>query len=374
MMRSMRIRPTVVTVDLAALTRNVEVVRRHAAGQAMCAVVKADAYGHGLVPVGKTLERAGLDWLAVALVEEGMALRQSGVRIPILVMGAALEGGWEALVEHQLVPVLFRPDQLDAYARVAPRGAPVHLKIDTGMARLGVAPAGLGAFLEALGRHKQLVLDGLLTHLANADLLDHAQNSRQLEELSRVHAQLLAQGHKPRWLHAANSAGTLTHAEARLGLMRPGLLLYGLSPVDHPAAAELEPVMRWSTKAVHLKTVPEGTRVSYGGRWQAARQSVLATLPVGYADGYPRAMTGKAQVLVRGQRAPVVGTISMDLCVADVTDVTAAGGMTLDDEVMLLGRQGKEQLTAHDLARWAGTIAWEIICGVGPRVPRVYVP
>ncbi len=367
----MRIRPTVATIDLAALRHNLEVIRSLAGEARICAVVKADAYGHGLLPVGRALAEAGVDWLAVALLEEGLALRQAGIAVPVLVMGAALAGGYDALVEHSLTPVLFRADQLHSFAAAA-RGAEVrfHLKLDTGMARLGLAPAELGAFLDTAARHANLRLDGVMTHLANADLQDEESNHRQLVAFDEVRAQMQRRGLSPHWVHAANSAAVLTSDAARCTLVRPGLLIYGMSPLSQANRTTLMPVMRWTTQPVHIKRVKCGTRVSYGGRWQAKRDSVLATLPVGYADGYPRAASGKAEVLVRGHRVPVVGTICMDLCVVDVTDVADA---SLEDEVVLLGQQENESITAHDMARWAGTIPYEIVCGVGARVPRAYV-
>ncbi len=365
----MQIRPTTVTVDLAAIRHNLGVIRELAPGLAVCAVVKADAYGHGLKPVGRTLANAGIDWLAVALIEEGRALRAEGIATPILVLGAALDGGFDELLESRLVPAIFRADHLESLARAARgRRTEMHLKLDTGMGRLGVPVSELPGFLDALGRHPNLVLDGVLTHFANADLADREFNGRQLQLFQEALEMLRARGHAPRWHHIANSAAVISYPEAREGLLRPGLMTYGLKPL--PCSIDLRPAMRWTTRPVHLKSVPAGTRVSYGGRWVSSRTSRIATLPVGYADGYPRAMTGKAEVLVRGKRAPVVGTNCMDLCMIDVTDVP---GVALEDEVVLMGTQGDEAITAYDLARWAGTIPYEIVCGVGPRVPRAYV-
>jgi alanine racemase len=365
---AMQIRPTTVTVDLAALRHNLAVIRRLAPGIAVCAVVKADAYGHGLEPVARSLADAGIDWLAVALIEEGVTSRRAGIKTPILVLGAALAGGFEELVAQDLTPALFRAEHLEALARAARhRRYPFHLKLDTGMSRLGLPLCELPSFLESLAHHPELELDGVLTHFANADLADRELNARQLQLFREGLALVRSRGHTPRWHHIANSAAVISYPEAREGLLRPGLMIYGLRPLE--CAVDLQPAMRWTTRAVHLKTVRPGTRVSYGGRWTAQRDSRIATLPVGYADGYPRALTGKAEVLVRGRRAPVVGTICMDLCMVDVTDVR---GVEIGDEVVLMGTQGQESITAHDLARWAGTIPYEIVCGVGPRVPRVY--
>ena len=367
----MSIRPTIATVDLGAIRHNLEVARTVAPGQAICAVVKADAYGHGLNEVGLTLSRAGVEWLAVALVEEGISLRRVGVKTSILVLGSALGGTLFELVAHDLTAAIYRPDQLEALAMAA-RGKKVafHLKIDTGMARLGVHVDELDELLDALAGMPNLVLEGVMTHFANADLADREFNAEQLSLFKRACKRITERGVNPKWLHISNSAAVLSYPEAHIGLLRPGLMIYGLDPLQKRGQTGLVPAMGWTTRPVHLKTVPKGTRVSYGGRWVAQRESRLATLPVGYADGYPRAMSGKAEVLVRGQRAPVVGNICMDLCVIDVTDIP---GVTLEDEVTLMGRQGGAEISAHDLARWADTIPYEIICGVGSRVPRYYI-
>ncbi|MBI5511285.1 MAG: alanine racemase [Deltaproteobacteria bacterium] len=367
----MSIRPTIATVDLGAIRHNLEVARRLVPGQAICAVVKADAYGHGMNEVGLTLSRAGVEWLAVALVEEGISLRRVGVKTSILVLGSALGGTLFELVAHNLTAAIYRPDQLEALAMAA-RGKPVafHLKIDTGMARLGVRLEELDQVLDALDKTPNLVLDGVLTHFADADLADRDFNSAQLRLFEGACRRLQARGYKPKWQHIANSAAVLSFPEAQVGLLRPGLMIYGLDPLAKRRATELVPAMRWTTRPVHLKTVPQGARISYGGRFVTKRDSRIATLPVGYADGYPRAMSGKAQVLVRGRLVPVVGTICMDLCMADVTDVPE---VSLDDEVVLMGRQEGAEVSAYDLATWADTIPYEIICGVGARVPRYYV-
>ncbi len=364
------IRPTQVAVDLEAVRHNLAAVRARAPGQAVCAVVKANAYGHGVLAVGKTLAQAGVEWLGVALVEEAVQLREAGVQTPILVLGAALDGGYEECVARRLTPAIFRADQLAALAQAA-RGKPAsyHLKIDTGMARLGLAPVELSAFLEAARRHPNLTMGGVLTHLANADLEDHEANARQVSSFQRAVAELRTLGQRPPLVHVANSAGVLTCKEAHTGLVRPGLMLYGLSPLGQKAAPELRPAMRWTTRPVHLKTVPKDTHVSYGGRFVTRRDSVLATLPVGYADGYPRALGNLAEVLVRGRRAKVVGAVCMDLCIIDVTDIP---GATCDDEVVLMGTQDGATVSAYELATWAGTIPYEIVCGLERRVPRVY--
>ncbi len=367
----MSIRPTQAHIDLAALRHNLGVVRRAAPGQKVCGMVKANAYGHGLIEVSRALAADGVDWLAVALVEEGLALRAAGLRLPILVVAGAVEHGFAEMVEHQLVPVLFDAPQLPHLAAAAAgQEVAFHLKIDSGMFRLGVLPGEVDSFLTALARYPNLKLDGLCTHFANADTTqDRASIGEQLARFHGALAQVRRAGHHPSLLHVANSSATLIDAAARVGMVRPGLVLYGLDPRGPEHARDLRPVMRWTTRPLRLREAPVGTRVSYGGRFTAARPSLIATLPVGYADGYARSLFGKAEVLVRGRRAPVVGTICMDLCMIDVTDIPGVG---LDDEVVLMGTQGADAITAYDLARWAGTIPYEITCGVSDRVPRRY--
>ncbi len=340
-------------------------------------MVKANAYGHGSALVGRALEAEGVELLGVALVEEGLALRQAGVETETLVLGGAYDGGWEAMLLAGLCPAVFRLDHLDALAAAArkvgvkPR---VHLKVDTGLARLGAQPEEVPALLER-ARTLQVDIQGVMSHFANADLADAAVTQRQLATFRAVLAQVDQAGFQPRWRHLANSAAMVSLPSARDGsafnLVRPGLALYGLSPAPWVVLPRpLEPVLSWKTSVVHLKTVPAGTAVSYGGTWTARRPTRIATLPVGYADGYPRRLSNRGQVLVRGQRAPVVGRVCMDLCMVDVTDVARAA---LGDEVVLLGRQASAELGAVEFAGWLETIPYEVLCGIGARVPRLAV-
>ena len=376
-MEPLRIRPTRAEVDVGALARNVQTLRGVAPGMALLAMVKANAYGHGATLVAPVLESLGVELLGVALVEEGLELRQAGVNAEILVLGGAYEGAWEALLEARLIPAVFRDDQLEALEAAAKRiGAKpnAHLKVDTGMSRLGALPGEVPALLSR-ARALGIELSGVMSHFANADLRDAAVTERQLDVFARVLAQVEAAGFHPRWRHLANSAAVVALPPAKsastYNLVRPGLALYGVSPAawivpPHP----LEPVLSWKTAVIHVKTVPTGTAVSYGGTWTARRPTRIATLPVGYADGYPRRLSNRAEVLVRGERAPVVGRVCMDLCMVDVTDVP---GTALGDEVVLLGRQGSQEIGVGELASWLDTMPYEVLCGVGARVPRVAV-
>ncbi len=366
------VRPTRALIDTGALAHNLSEVRRVAGpGKQVLGVVKADAYGHGARVVGPALERAGIDWLGVALVEEGVELRGLGVKVPILVLDGAYGDRYELLFEHRLTPVVFGREQLEGLAAAAKRRgatAEAHLKVDTGMGRLGVLPSEVPA-LAAAARELGVTFTGLCTHFANADLGDAPFAKLQIERFEGVLAALRASGQAPALLHLANSAATLEIPEGHGTLLRPGLMLYG--HVSAPRLAErvkLRPALTWVTEIIQVKQVPAGTPVSYGGKFRTSRPSRLAVLPVGYADGYRRGFTGKVSVLVEGRRAPVVGVITMDLSVVDVTDVPAA---RLGSPVVLLGRQGGEEIAVSELARAGDTIDYEIFCGIAARVPRV---
>ena len=382
----MAIRPTEAVVDLSAIVHNyrqaVEIGGRPAMG-----IVKADAYGHGAVRVARALLEAGAPLLAVALVEEGLELREAGIEAPVLILGAAYGDAYDLVVRRRLTPLLFTPEhlrRLSSAARTAGVRATAHLKVDTGMGRLGVLPADLPALLEALHAAPEVELEGLCTHFACADLEPRSTTERQLAAFEQAVEALARAGHRPRLRHLANSAGTVEFPEARQDLTRPGIMLYGYSPFDakgplSPVAralpARLRTALTWRTAITHLKAVPAGTPVSYGGRWVAHHPSSIATLPVGYGDGYARRLSGRpgmgcAEVLVRGRRAPVAGTVCMDMMMVDVTDVP---GVAVGDEVVLLGVQGDERVDADELAGKLGTISYEILCGIGKRVPRRYL-
>ncbi len=379
----MRIRPTEAVVDLAAVVHNYRLAV-DLAGRPAMGVVKANAYGHGAVEVARALLGAGAPLLAVALVEEGLELRESGVEAPVLVMGAAYGNRYDLLVRHRLTPMVFTPEhvaRLGAAARAAGSRATAHLKVDTGMGRLGISPADLAPVLEALRGAPEVDLEGVCTHFASADLEPRETTERQVRRFHEVSDALARAGFAPRLHHLANSAGTLEYPEARQDVTRPGIMVYGYSPfaaaapVSAPAReviSRLRPALTWRTAIVHLKTVAPGTAVSYGGRWVAKRASRIATIPVGYGDGYARRLSGwpdraSADVLVRGRRAPVAGTVCMDMTMVDVTDVPDAQP---GDEVVLLGAQGGLRIGADELAEKLGTISYEVLCGIGRRVPR----
>ena len=370
------VRPTEARISFRALASNVRLLREAIGPRvAVAAVVKADAYGHGAVRVARLLEGLGVWGFGVATVEEGRELRQAGVRAPVLVMGAAYGRDHEEVIAADLIPMVGVPEDVALFSAAARRlgreRLGVHVKVDTGMTRLGVTHPEVEAFLRQCSQHPNVRVDGLATHFACADGEDTAHTEEQLRRFVACLDRARALGADPQLIHAANSAGALRFPGARFDLVRPGIMLYGAAPSEHVPVPGLRPVLSLHTRINALRRVPAGTAVSYGGTFVCRRPSIIATLPVGYADGYSRALSNKAQVLVRGQRAPLVGTVCMDLCMVDVTDVA---GANLGDRVTLLGGddEGEQVITPEELAGWAGTISYEVLAGITRRVPRVY--
>lgn len=375
------LRPAWVDVDVVALEHNLARVRERLAGSGAqtMAVVKADAYGHGAVGVSHVLEAAGVDWLGVALLEEGAEIRRAGIELPILVLGTARPAKIALYHRYHLTPTVSSLAELCLWREWTAGGNgswPIHLKVDSGMGRLGVAVGEVPQALEILRSTPRLQLAGLLSHFGDADVLDSPRNPAQEARFAAVLA-LLTPGERERAiLHMANSAAALHMPESRHGLVRLGIAIYGLDPADTPdrplpaaRRTDLRPVMSVKARIVQIRDVPAGTALSYGGRTVTRRRSRIAVVPVGYADGYAWRLTGKAEALVRGRRVPVAGSVTMDMTLLDVTDA----GAELGDEVVLLGRQGGEEITATELAAHAGTISWEILCHLGLRLPRRYV-
>lgn len=371
-------RPTWAEVDLDALAANFRAVRaRVRPGVGVMGVVKADAYGHGAAECARRLEAEGADWFAVAMPEEGFVLRRAGIARPVLSFGGFWEGQAAACVGQGIVPVVYRLDAaeaLDAAARAAGVVADAHVKIDTGMGRLGVRYDEAAEFAERLRALRSLRVDGLMTHFAAAD--EPHRDCFTQEQLGRFReavAAFRARGHAPRFEHMANSAATFAHPETWGNLVRPGGVLYGLWRDVLPPLAdmpELRPVMSVRTHVTLLKRVHAGETLGYGCTYEAAREMTVATVPAGYADGYARALSNRGRVIVRGQVVPVVGRISMDLTLLDVTDVE---GVRLGERVTLFGADGATNVPAEDLARTSGRLSYEITCGVSARVPRLYV-
>jgi alanine racemase len=368
-------RPTWAEIDLDALASNLREVRRVVgAGVKVMCVVKADAYGHGAARCARRLEAEGADWFAVALPEEGVELRAAGITKPIL----CLEGFWEGqaglCVKQNLTPIIFRLDTARAFdraAREAGEVAEVHVKIDTGMNRLGVRADDASEFASRLREFQNLRVGGLLTHFASADEAAAEEFTRgQVARFASAVETFRAHGHEPAVEHLSNSAATFAEPAARGTLVRPGGVLYGLwRDVLRPQliAPPLRAVMSLRSRITLLKRVPAGETLGYGRTRTLTRDSLIATLPIGYADGYRRVLSNRSPVIVRGHFAPVVGRVSMDLTIIDVTDVP---GVRSDDTATLIGADGDRAINAEDLARDAATISYEITCGIGARVPR----
>lgn len=366
-------RPTHIEIDLDALRHNFQQILRQAAGRQILAVVKADAYGHGAAHVAPALQRAGADRFGVAIVEEGIELRQAGIERPILVLGGIYPGQEDDLLQHRLTPALFDLEaarRLSDRARAAGQICPWHLKIDTGMGRIGFRSEELPALLPEFARLSGLRLEGVISHLALADEPEHPFTDDQLQLLRKALAQIRSAGFTPSLIHTANSAALFSRDIPECNLVRPGIALYGALPsASFAGRLDLQPVMSFRTRVAQVKSVPAGTGVSYGHRFRADRPTVLAAIPVGYADGYNRHLSNKGEVLVRGRRAKVAGTVCMDWTLLDITDIP---GVTVGDQVTLLGRDNGNTITAEEWAERVGSISYEVFCQVSKRVPRVY--
>ena len=371
-------RPTIAEVDLDALRFNLQQIRGHLQGKVeILAVVKADAYGHGAEPVARELALAGVSIFGVASVEEGAALRRSGVSLPILVLSGIDPGEFPEIIQNRLTPVLHSLDTaraLEGEAEGFRQQIPVHLKVDTGMNRLGFPWRNWGAVVEFFRPQEKLQVQGLLSHLAAAESErpeDRAFTEEQIRRFKACVHQARTAGIEPRYVHLANSAATARWEEAQFNLVRPGLMLYGVDP--RPARGKgmpLKPALRWKTAVRDVKKVPAGDSVSYGRLYSCQRETRIATLPVGYADGYRRRLSNRGEVLIRGQRAKVTGVVCMDLTMVDVSEIP---GVQPGDEVVLLGQQGAEEISAEEMAGWAETIPYEVLCTIGKRVPRLYL-
>jgi alanine racemase len=366
-------RPTAAFIDLKALAHNFRQALGRAGGRKVLAVVKAQAYGHGAIIVSKHLLGLGADMLGVALVEEGRELREAGIDAPILVMGAVAPSQAKALVSLRLTPAVYTPAMaraLSGAARALKTPVPVHVKIDTGMGRIGIAPEAAPAFIEELRALEGLTVQGLMTHFADADLRDKQFASEQMNRFETLLGTLREKGVDVPLRHAANSAALLDYQRALFTMVRPGLMLYGYNPLEAETGAGLRPALSLVSRIAFLKKVPAGVPISYGRTFVTERESLIATVPIGYADGYSRGLSNKGEALVRGVRARVAGRVCMDMCMLDVTGVP---GVSEDDEVVLIGQRGNERITADEIAAKTGTIPYEVLCGISGRVPRVYV-
>lgn len=375
------VRPTRAEVFLDALRHNLRVVKRAAKTAKVWPVLKADAYGHGAPAVARTLERAGADGFCVALFEEAVELRDAGITAPILVMSGHYGASHGEVIARGLVPVIYERGQLEAFAHAArtmglTSAFPVHLKVDTGMARLGIQPADLAAMAEAIHDFPEVKVSGLMTHLACADALGTEETVEQMRIFDEATATLARFGVRAEVRHAANSAALL-RGESSLDAVRPGIAIFGVSPraegSQSPLTNELRQAIRVRSEVVSVRDLPTGAAVGYGALYRTTRPSRIATVPMGYADGLSRRLTNVGHLLVRGKRAPIVGAVSMDMTMIDVTDVPLAA---VRDEVVVLGSQdgplGREHIGAEEVANHQGSISWEVLTSISRRVPRFY--
>lgn len=361
-------------VDLACISHNLSVVREKAPGRKIIAMVKANAYGHGLVRVGEHLAAAGVDYLGTAFVEEALELRKAGISIPIITSGPFSKFQIGLFIENQIDFTVGSVDALQLIAESAAfykKRINVHLKVDTGMMRIGIRHANADKlFAAALKAEKQINVVSVFSHFANADSEDLSFAHLQLERFLEA-ARFYEQRSLPRpLLQIANSAAILRLPESHLDMVRPGIMLYGCHPSPQTeAAARLLPALSLWAKVMYFKVILEGSTVGYGRTWTAPENCRAVTLPIGYADGYPRGLSNKGQALLRGRKYPVVGTVCMDQLVVNIGGGEAYNG----DEAVLIGRQGEEEITADDVAAQLGTISYEVLTGISQRVPRIYV-
>jgi alanine racemase len=384
------IRPTVAHVDLGALKSNFQSIERFArdaraetvksgaaaaSGEAhpirVIGVVKANAYGHGAAPAALALQEAGATMLAVADIEEAILLRDAGVGLPILIFGALSISDLDGIFERDLTPTISTPSAGRALqAAAAARGQVLHchLKIDTGMNRLGFRYDNLRRTLPEVAASRNLVIDAVYTHFATADDPESELFAEQRARFVRAQEDLAALGIKPKWLHAANSAAFLRDERVWFDFVRPGLLLYGVVPPPLASTLQLRPVMTLRSSVVAVKSMRVGEVSGYGARFEAQRPTTVAVVPAGYADGLDLRLAGRGSVLVRGRRAPIIGSVCMDMLMIDVTDVDVDPG----DEVVFLGEQGAERIDVREMAAVIGTIPYEILCRIGSRIERIY--
>ena len=372
-MNNTNYRPTWAEIDLGAVKHNLDRIRGMLAeGVSIMAVIKANAYGHGIRHIGKALVDDGVDHLGVATVDEALTLREDGISVPILVLGSVL--GDEARIAVQRDITLTVCDRellklLAAFAKETRLVPKVHIKIDTGMGRIGVWHEEALAFLRAAKREKGVKLEGIYTHFSSAGR-DKLVTRMQISDFEKVIKDAEGMGIRPRYRHAANSIAVVDWKNSHMNLVRPGILLYGVYPKESfRRDFELKPVMNLKTRIVHLKDTPPGRSISYGRTYITQKDTKIATIPIGYADGYGRILSNKAEALVRGQFVRVVGMVTMDQTLVDVGHVK---GVKVGDEVVLIGRQGEADIPIEKIAKLAGTIPYEILSSITDRVPRIY--
>jgi len=370
----MLIRPTYAKVDLGAIKQNIKNIKERIGSAAYCAVVKADAYGHGAEMVSKAVLKAGAQWLAVAIPEEAQCLRDAGIDAPILILGPANLWQWRRAAKLNLSMVVVSMDCIQNALAVAKETGAVmklHVKVDTGMNRVGIkSEKVLGEVLDVIEREDSLVLEGLMTHLAAADEADKSYTKMQNERFGEFAAIVKKRGFSPIY-HVANSGAAVDCPELSYDMVRVGIAMYGCYPSDEvDKSLELAPAMSVYTQISHIKTISKGDKVSYGCTFTAQEDMRIATLPIGYADGFNRLNSNNGEVLIGGKRARVLGRVCMDQILVDISHIDS---VSLHDEAVIIGRQGRDMISADDVAATIGTINYEVLCAISPRVPRLYI-
>lgn len=365
-------RSTWAEIDLKAIEYNYRQVRKHVGkGINIMAVVKANAYGHGTVEVSNALERSGVDYLGVATTDEAVRLRDHGIECPVLVLGSVLPVEVGVAVEKDITLSICDEELFDVIRKESARGGKlkVHIKIDTGMGRVGIWHEEALSLVKKVSAESGMILEGIYTHFSSAGR-DDFFTTYQIEAFEKLLSSIEKNWIKIPLRHAANSIATVDFHRAHLNLVRPGLVIYGMYPKHtFPRIIKLKPALELKTRVVFIKDTPPGRSISYGRTFITHKHTKIATLPIGYADGYGRKLSNKAEVLIRGRRARVVGKITMDQTMVDVGHIN---GVKMGDEVVLIGKQGREEIRAENLARMAESIAYEVVCGISNRVPRVY--
>lgn len=366
-------RPAWVEVDLTAISENLAAVRQKVGSRKIMGTIKANAYGHGLIEVAGVLEREGIDLLGVSILDEAMHLRRSKIVTPILIMGTILPEEAERVVELEVTPTLCSLEVAQALAdagRKSGRSIKAHVKIDTGMGRFGALAHNAVEYVSRLNSIESLELEGIYTQFPVADEQGDEFTLEQIHKFNSIISDLEHKGVHISLQHAANSAAILNYPQSYFNLVRPGITLYGLYPSNKvDKDLQLKPALSWKSRVLTLKRVPKDWSISYGRTYVTPGKKTIAIIPVGYADGFNRHLSNRGQVLIHGQRASVIGLVCMDQFMVDVTDIP---GVTIGDEVVLIGRQGDDEITADDIARQLDTINYEVICCIADRVPRVY--
>ena len=367
-------RPTWAEINLEALRFNLNSITSHLPdGVKMMAVVKADAYGHGVKQIARCLQSEGVEDFGVAIAEEGQTLREIGVEGSILVFGGCYPGQEDLFFSNSLVPTVYdlpTLKNLSTLAQLKGKQFPYHLKVDTGMGRLGIGPDDIGIFLEKAQTYEGMKLKGVFSHLSSADEADLTYTRKQVSMFEKVLAEseVLNNGSVVR--HVANSAGTLLHKGHWFDMVRAGLSLYGINPGNAKTPVDLQPVMSFKTRVGFIKQVPANTALGYNRTFKTKKTSIIATLPVGYADGLNRLLSNRGQVIINGNYAPIVGAVAMDSILVDVSEIPEVNS---GDEVVIIGEQGNSKISAWDVAHWSSTIPYEVLCGLTSRVPRFYI-